>query len=508
MASALGGTIVARASGTGHSARAIVRLSGPDALAAVASIAAADLPAAVASRAEAASPAAAARPADGNGVPRVRGVHKVRMRVHVCGSPCECPALALVMPGPASFTGEDCVELLLPGNPALADAVVESLMRAPGVAAAAPGAFMARAHAAGRIAVADAERIALEIGAMHAQDLDAARQVQSNPLVQAAHAASAEVADLLARVEAGIDFTDSEDVVAIARGDLCSRAHTLRDEIARWIQGSVPVESMGSVPVVALRGPPNAGKSSLFNALLGRTRAVASPVAGTTRDAIAEEIELRPAGADGAQPPVRAMLMDTPGIEDPRSAIDALMQEQARAADRADVIVLCEPLASVVAGGAQPEPTGGSGVAAVARTGDAGQPHAPTVIRVATRSDEMPHAAHHVPAGMLRTSVVTGEGVAALAAAIAAALRLHEGGTGGSHRIGVLARHREAMGKAATWLETCIGAAGVGPGPAVACPELVADALRGALDALGEVTGAITPDDVLGLVFSRFCIGK
>ena len=476
--------MVARASGAGHSARALVRLSGPEARAALASLA----------------PDAGPR--------LVRGVHRVRMNLRVCGTRCECPALALVMPGPTSFTGEDCVELLVPGNPALADAVLEALGRVPGVCAAAPGAFMARAHASGRIALADAERIALEIGATHARELDAARQVQRNPMVEAAHRASADVAELLARVEAGIDFTDSEDVVSIAREDLVGRASAVGSAIARWIEGSVPVESMRSMPLVALRGAPNAGKSSLFNALLGRTRAVTSPVVGTTRDAISEEIELRPLSARDGEPGIRAVLMDTPGLEDPRGAIDALMQEQARASERADVILLCEPLASLAA--AAPCGTQVQDARATER-GEGREPgpvHDARVIRVATRSDEVPHHEGGAREGVICTSAVTGAGVKALASAIAAALASREGGSGASHRIGVLARHRQAMALAGDWMAQCIEAAGSGPGQSIERPELVADALRGALDSLGEVTGAVTPDDVLGLVFSRFCIGK
>lgn len=465
MGTVLGGTIVARASGAGHSARAIVRLSGTEALAAVAAL------------------------AGEAGVPSARGVHRARMKLAVCGMPCECPALALMMPGPRSFTGEDSVELIVPGNPALVDAVVEALLAVPGVSAAAPGAFMARAHAAGNIALDDAERIALEIGATHARELEAARHVRDNPLVRAAHRASQELAELLAQVEAGIDFTDAEDVVAIAREELRSCAAAVAGEIARWIAGSVPVESTRSVPLVALRGAPNAGKSSLFNALLGRTRAVASPVAGTTRDAIAEEIQWRAPSGHAADLGIRAVLLDTPGIEDPRGAIDALVQEQARAADHADVVLLCEPLAALASGGVV-------------------DVHASTVIRVATRSDEVPSGARHVPEGVVCTSAVTGEGVESLAAEIAAALASRGGVTGSSHRIGVLARHRQAMSRAAEWLARCLEAAGDGPHPAIDRPELVADALRGALDALGEVTGEVTPDDVLGLVFSRFCIGK
>ncbi len=484
MASPLGGTIVARASGAGHSVRTISLKTKPDARVALGSL-------------------------SGQAVgPPARGVHRIRMRLSICGVPCECPALALVTPGPRSFTGEDCIELLVPGNPALADAVTDALLAVPGVVAAAPGAFMARAHAAGRIALDDAERIALEIGAGHAHELEAARHAQDNPLVQAAHRASEGLAELLARVEAGIDFTDAEDVVAIAREDLRSCAGAVGSEIARWIDGSAPIESLRPVALVAMRGAPNAGKSSLFNALLGRARAVASPVAGTTRDAIAEETEFRTAPGVASGTGIRAMLVDTPGIEDPRSAIDALMQEQARATDRADIILLCEPLAAVMAATSHGTQERSADAAGEDALGDMAQPLAASVIRVATRSDEVPHEARRAPPGVACTSAVTGEGVGSLASAIAAALASREGGTGTSHRIGVLARHRQAMALAGEWLARCMEAAGDGTGPAIEHPELVADALRGALDALGEVTGEVTPDDVLGLVFSRFCIGK
>jgi tRNA modification GTPase len=478
MESVLGGTIVARASGPGHSTRAIVRLSGPDALAAVASL----------MREPGAAGLQAGDSTALSASLRTRGAHRIRMGLEVCGERCTCPALALSMPGPRSFTGEDCVELLVPGHPALADAVVQALLRVPGVSAATPGAFMARAHAAGTIALQDAERIALEIGATHASELEAARGLQSNPLVQAARSATSALAELLARVEAGIDFTDSEDVVAIAAEHLCARARAVRDEVTMWVDGSVPIESVGTVPSVALRGPPNAGKSSLFNALLGRTRAVASPVAGTTRDAIVEELEVQEPGARGGSPAWRVLLVDTPGIEDPRSAIDALMQRQAAVAEGADLVVLCEPLGSPTHPAASPD----------GRT-----------IRVATRADEVPHGMRP-PAepGTLRTSAVTGEGIAELAGAIASRLASRGGVTSGAQRVGVLARHREAMIRAADWIGRAIGAASAEPGRTMAHPELVADALRGALDALGEVTGEVTPDDVLGLVFSRFCIGK
>lgn len=483
MALPFGGTIVARASAPGHAARAIVRLSGPEAFVAVESLGAGERgPGLAAGAGSDPEPAAHTHL-----MLRTRGAHTIRIQVAVCGEPCECPALALSMPAPMSFTGEDCIELLVPGNPALVDAIVDALLREPGVRAAGPGDFMARAHAHGRIALGEAERIALEIAAGSARELAAARHVQDNPLVIAAREASVSVAEMLALVEAGIDFTDSEDVVAIPRVALVARVRDVIGELSRWIEGSVPLESARALPMVALRGAPNAGKSSLFNAMLGMTRTVASPAAGTTRDAIMEEIDLPDPGHTGA--PVRALLVDTPGIEDPRSAIDALMQSQARIGDQADVILLCEPVSSV-------------------QGGPPAAPEGATVIHVATRSDEAPPNGGAIVRGAVRTSSVTGEGIPQLMSAAAAAIVSRGCSTGAESRIGVLGRHREAMATAADWLSRACAMAEGGSAQSLERPELVADALRAALDALGMVTGGITPDDVLGLVFSRFCIGK
>lgn len=502
-------TIVARASAPGRSLRCIVRLSGPSAFGAVASLAGGQAP-----------------------CPRARGVHPLRLRLEVAGEPCAVPALALAMPAPRSFTGEDCLELLLPGNPAIADAACAALAAIPGVRAAHAGEFMARAHAAGRMPLEEAERIALTIAAQDAQELAGAQAVRSSPLVAAAHAAAGEIAHVLARVEAGIDFTDAEDVVAIDARELVQALSSVRCELEGWVARSMPAEAGRLHPAVALRGAPNAGKSTLFNALLGRTRAVASPVAGTTRDAISETMPI--VGADGTLRHVT--LVDLPGIEDPRSALDALMQGQrADALSRADLVLHCIPLQSI-AGPVAPPAVAAALVPAAADGGRPGNAHVPpaATLLVVTRADEAPAMPIADAAARLRaasagasgatggapvvvTSAVTGAGVAELRIAIAAELSKAPGISRGAGTVLALERHRHAMSRAAALLgaaaEDTRAAHGEWPGRSdapmqVRNPEEVAHTIRAALDALGEVTGAVTPDDVLGLVFSRFCIGK
>jgi len=439
-----GDTIVAVASGPARSARAIVRLSGPLTRAALALV--------------------LEEPADG------RGARAVRVRVTTAFGDRSIAARALLFAAPRSFTGEDCAELILPGHPALLERTVDRLLRCPGVRPAQPGEFSARAFLNGKLSPEQAEGIAAVIAARSSAELATAQRLLSGELGAEYRRLADDLAHALALVEAGIDFTDQEDVVAIAPSDLRARLAGLRAAIDGLIgPGSRTERDSGEVRIV-LVGPPNAGKSTLFNALLGRERAVVSDEPGTTRDAVAEPIDF-----DGARWGLRrAVLVDLAGLDESlalRSALDSAGQRAAgEAIEGADVLVLCDP-------------AGRFAMPAI-------EPRERPVVRVRTKAD-LPGAAD----GGLAVCALDGWNLGALRRAIADAAGAAQGGPGD-----LPARHRAALLGGAASLDEALGS--------VDRPELCAASMRSALDRLGEISGAIPPDDVIGRIFASFCIGK
>ena len=433
--------ILAAASPPGQAARGIVRASGARACA----VLAANMADGCAGRAAVTG--------------RVRGVHVVRLLQPAI------PALCVVMPGPSSATGEDCAEIHAVGNPLVLERIIEAVIARSGGEArrAHPGEFSARAVLGGRIGIGDAERVAAAIAAETDAALAAAGALRAGDAERATAGDAEEVATLLALVEAGIDFTDQEDVVAIARPVLERRVRAVLARIRARCAVSAGSERAARAARVVLAGPPNAGKSSLYNALLGHTRAVESPERGTTRDVVEHAIAL-PGG-------IEAVLVDAPGLEDALHEIDVLMQARATdALERADVVIDC--------GAAVDGPT-----------------HA-IVLRVETKCD-MRNGTPAPAADTISTSARTGQGIDALRAAIARAV------SGRAPR----GADESTLGAARTAL-LAEAAAGLEGALAVDAPELVAASLRTALDRLGEVAGAIPPDDVLGRLFAGFCIGK
>ena len=255
-----------------------------------------------------------------------------------------CPCLLIRYDGPRSYTGEDAAEIVVPGNPVLLERIAARLVAEPGLREAQPGEFSARAYLNGKMTLAQAEGVAALIAAGTDEQLGAAAELMTGRTGERYRAWADEAANLLALVEAGIDFTDQEDVVPIAPARLAARLDALSAAIRADLGAAAGSERLTDVPRVVLVGPPNAGKSTLFNALLGRARAMVSPVAGTTRDAIVEDLDLSREVACGPL----VSLIDLAGLDAApgggESEIERGAQEQARAEiQRASVVLLCDP---------------------------------------------------------------------------------------------------------------------------------------------------------------------
>ncbi|NBB84321.1 MAG: GTP-binding protein, partial [Alphaproteobacteria bacterium] len=267
---------------------------------------------------------------------------------------------------------------------------------------------------------------------------------------------------------------DEEDVVAITPAELDRQLaeierqlEDLRGRCRSWSQ-------LEALPWVVLAGEPNTGKSTLFNALLGRERAVTSAAAGTTRDVLAEPLRLHDGDHDA-----EAMLVDMAGLDEPDAALDRAMQAAARQAiERAELIVAL-----------------GESAELTART--------PT-IRVASKAD----LGARVEAADVHVSAVTGQGLDALRRLIREHLADRTVAVGGE-AMALQPRHARALHEAAEALAAARGQlVRQRDQRTLAGPELVAEPLCRGLNQLAALGGEMTPDDVIGKVFATFCVGK
>jgi len=382
-------------------------------------------------------------------------------------------ALCTVMRAPRSYTAEDVVELSCHGSPALLRMVTLWIVGG-GARLAAPGEFTRRAFLNGRIDLARAEAVALMISARTERAVALAARALAGGFSDQVRALRDALIELIAGLEVTLDFPE-ESVghdVAAARGT----AACLRGEAERWLAAARHGRVVHDGITVALVGPPNAGKSSLLNALLGCDRAIVSPVPGTTRDVVEGTIAL-------AGVPVR--LLDTAGIDVPRDAVEAEgIRRSRRAMDESDLLLV------VFDGSIAPD----------RRVLEETAERPRVVVRAKNDLPAHPDAAALLEAALV--SAVTGEGMEGLLERLAREVECRAGAAGDEGGIVASVRQIEL-------LQTLSRAFVAAEASLVEAPlEAALVDLREALTCVGAILGVDVGEAVLDHIFSTFCLGK
>jgi tRNA modification GTPase len=441
-------TIAALASGGGTAAVALIRLSGPQA------------------------EPVADRACHG-AASRAEERRATRAKVRDADGRVLDDVLLTVFRESRSFTGEPVVEIACHGGRLVTRRVLERLLDC-GARSAGPGEFTERAFLHGKLDLTQAEAIMDLISAQSDLALRAAHEQLEGGIGREAIRLREDLIGVVAHLEAWIDFPEED--IDPDTGDLFrARVAAAREGIAKLLataeQGRILREGVRTV----ICGRPNAGKSSLLNLLLGSERAIVSDEAGTTRDTIEETIIL-----DGV--PLR--LVDTAGLRDEAGGIEREgIRRTLHEAGRADLLLVVRD-ASLPAAESSVE-----------------LPESNRSVTVLNKSDLGEHA-EWAGNGGVRLSCNTGGGLDQLRRAIREALDLGEADWG-EHAVAINTRHRDCLRRADESLETAEVLL-----ESAAAPELAALELRGALDALGEIVGKVDTEDILGAIFTQFCIGK
>ncbi|WP_215387975.1 tRNA uridine-5-carboxymethylaminomethyl(34) synthesis GTPase MnmE [Polynucleobacter sp. AM-7D1] len=397
--------------------------------------------------------------------------------------------IAIFFAAPASFTGEDVLELQCHGGPQLLELVMKrclELGKDQGLVIAEPGEFSLRAYLNNKIDLAQAEAIADLIDAQsEAAVRGAARSLQGvfsndiNGLIE-------EITQLRILVESTLDFPE-EEIEFLENAQARQRLSAVMEKLHKLREGAKQGKILRDGIQLVLAGAPNVGKSSLLNRLAGEEVAIVTPIAGTTRDRVKESITISG---------IPMHIIDTAGLRETSDLVEAKGIERSwEAIQAADLVIFLQ----------DPNSINAIDSAAVldlkAQILKALPPKCP-VLEVINKSDLLANeASHQSESPSLLISAKTGDGVETLKQKI-----LESVGWGGSQEGAIVARrrHLDCLDRAATHLDKSQQFAADGN----ISLELFAEELRLAQDQLGHITGKLLPDDLLGKIFSQFCIGK
>jgi len=378
---------------------------------------------------------------------------------------------------PASFTGEDAFEIHCHGNPLIVQNILQLLMRL-GFRMATPGEFTRRAYLNGKLELDAAQAISEIIDARSVEGLKAAQRLKSGSFRHELLQLRSSLMNLSADLNAELDFID-EDIAFATLETKLKIVRSVRERALKLKRDAERFDRLRGGVHIAIVGPPNAGKSSLMNRLLGEERAIVSEIAGTTRDYLDAELEL--AGFN-------VRLFDTAGLRESDNAIEKIGIERTRALmQRAHIIVNLH--------------AGAAGDTTLQT--HAGLPEAAIVVDVVNKEDLLSTAwlaaRKSTQHNLIFISAKTGAGIDSLLNILSGFI--HENAP--QEALPLNAWQQQALGDIAAILESTIAAL-----TAHELPEIIAHTVGSALERIAELSGEIANEDILGRIFSRFCIGK
>lgn len=377
--------------------------------------------------------------------------------------------LTLFFPGPNSFTGEDCGEFQVHGGRAVVTSLLGEIGKLPGFRQAEAGEFTKRAFLNGKMDLLEAEALADLISAETEAQRQFAVMNSSGAQSELYLAWRKRLIHARAMIEAEMDFADEADVPGSVSSQVWDDVSQLGDEIQRHVDGYSKAEMIRDGFDVVILGAPNAGKSSLLNALLQREAAIVTDEPGTTRDLVEAVLDL-----DG----LKVRITDTAGLREPAGKVEAIGIERAKErAKSADLVLLLEDMT---------EP------------GNLILPTDVPVIAIGTKLDRHRPTAESAPYTLM-ISTATGQGIDDLLKMIGerAAGAIGQRGDILPSRL----RHVELLKDAQNYLGAALSASNT-------MLELKAENLRLASDRIGKLSGAVDVEDLLDVIFSQFCIGK